>query len=216
MQQHHLTVSRTARYCTLGELSLHTREVWFVCHGYGQLAPYFIKKFECLYDKTRFIVAPEALSRFYLEGFTGRVGATWMTREERQTEINDYVAYLNQLYQTILQGYDPYRLKIHLLGFSQASATVCRWIQHGKPHFDHLVIWAGYFANGIQDVIDPSVLQNKAVSLVYGKQDEFLTQIDLSQYENHIRGAIPHARIVAFEGGHVIQESALLQVAQTI
>ena len=42
MQEHHLSVERTARYYTLGSLD-GPRDVWFVCHGYGQLAARFLK-----------------------------------------------------------------------------------------------------------------------------------------------------------------------------
>ena len=38
----HIKVERTARYFTLGELNEHTEQIWFVCHGYGQLAEYFM------------------------------------------------------------------------------------------------------------------------------------------------------------------------------
>ena len=65
MEKHHLKVSRTARYFTLGELNEQTKNVWFVCHGYGQLAEYFIRNFEAINDGENLIVAPEALSRFY-------------------------------------------------------------------------------------------------------------------------------------------------------
>jgi len=67
MREHHLIVPRSARYFTLGELGPGTRDVWFVCHGYGQLAGRFLRQFEPLMDGTRFVVAPEGLSRFYLE-----------------------------------------------------------------------------------------------------------------------------------------------------
>ena len=40
---HHLRVARTARYYTLGGGGLAPRVVWFVLHGYGQLAGQFIR-----------------------------------------------------------------------------------------------------------------------------------------------------------------------------
>lgn len=212
MQQYQLTVPRTARYCMLGEISDKTQEIWFACHGYGQLAPYFIKKFEAIASETCVVIAPEALSRFYLEGFSGRVGATWMTREERVSEIDDYVHYLNLLYDTALANKDLSTLKINILGFSQGTATVCRWIMNRHVRFDRLVLWAGYFANGITDVIDPQLLTNKEVVLVYGQNDEFLKQIDVAQYETHIRQAIPHVRVISFEGGHTIDTGALRHI----
>src|SRR2546422_10494469 len=48
LQEHHLTVSRTARYFTLGDLSRGVEEVWFACHGYAQLAGRFLEKLRVL------------------------------------------------------------------------------------------------------------------------------------------------------------------------
>ena len=78
MTEHHLAVTRSARYYQLGELSVHTRRVWFVCHGYGQLAAYFSRHFAFLTeaDPTTVVVAPEGLARFYLSVNGGRVGAS--------------------------------------------------------------------------------------------------------------------------------------------
>jgi hypothetical protein len=67
----------------------------------------FIQKFKELASENTLIVAPEALSRFYLNGFSGRVGATWMTKEARDTEILDYLNYLNKLLDTLLMDLNP-------------------------------------------------------------------------------------------------------------
>ena len=101
MQAHAITTARTARCHTAGPEDGPAREVWLVCHGYGQLASRFIRHFAPLADGTRLIVVPEALSRFYLDhpakaGSThARVGASWMTREDREAEIADQVEYLD-------------------------------------------------------------------------------------------------------------------------
>jgi predicted esterase len=212
MQKHQLTIPKTARYVTIGELTDQTENVWFVIHGYGQLAEYFIKKFNILDDGKTVIIAPEALSRFYLKEFSGRVGATWMTREERDSEILDYINYLNLLYDTVLQSTDVNKLKINILGFSQGTATVARWCMNEHIKYDRLILWAGYFGNGIQDVIDPVKLTDKEVVLCYGKEDEFLVKIDIKQYENDIQKVIPHVQIHTFEGGHTIDVDLLLQI----
>jgi predicted esterase len=212
MQKHQLTIPRTARYVTIGEINEQTENVWFVIHGYGQLAEFFIKKFKDLDDGKTVIIAPEALSRFYLKEFSGRVGATWMTREERDSEIMDYINYLNLLYDTVLQNTDVNRLKINILGFSQGTATVARWCMNEHIKYDRLIIWAGYFGNGIQDVIDPKKLTEKEVVLCYGKEDEFLVKIDLNQYENDIQKAIPHVQIHTFDSGHTIDGELLLKI----
>ena len=66
MQEHHLTVPRTARYYTLGEPGPAVRQVWIVCHGYGQLAGRFVRHFEPIEDASRLIVAPEGGRGFYI------------------------------------------------------------------------------------------------------------------------------------------------------
>ena len=96
-----LAVRRTARVAVLGPEGPGVRELWYVLHGYGQLAAPFLEEFRAIDDGTRLIVAPEALSRFY-EGDAksrlhkdARVGASWMTREDREAEIADYLGYLD-------------------------------------------------------------------------------------------------------------------------
>src|SRR5690554_4646496 len=133
-----LSVSKTARYYTAGTLDKKTKTIWFVCHGYGQLAKYFIQNFKVLDNGENFIVAPEALSRFYLQGFSGRVGATWMTKEDRENDIKDYNAYLSTLYKKVMKDIPLENVKINILGFSQGVSTVCRWVVSEKIKFDKL------------------------------------------------------------------------------
>lgn len=209
MQEHHLQVKRTARYFTLGTLNKHTKQIWFVLHGYGQLAQFFIKKFDILNDSQTVIVAPEALSRFYLQGVSGRVGATWMTKEERAYEIDDYIFYLNQLYDTLLEERNLDDIQINMLGFSQGNATLLRWLNNDHVRYDRVVIWAGFFGNGVADVIDPAKLSNVPTTLVYGTQDEYLVQVDLAKYEADLKASIPHLEVVTFEGKHTIDPEVL-------
>src|SRR5437868_14633480 len=141
MHEHHIGVSRTARYFTLGESLRGVAEVWFVCHGYGQLAARFLEKLRVLDDGRRHLVAPEGLSRFYLtESPTERrVGASWMTREDRLHEIDDYVRYLDAVHADLQRP----NARITALGFSQGSATVCRWAALGTARIDRVIVWGG-------------------------------------------------------------------------
>src|SRR5881396_879853 len=134
LQEHHLTVSRTARYFTLGESPRGVEEVWFACHGYAQLAGRFLEKLRVLEDRKRYVVAPEGLSRFYLTESPAerRVGASWMTREDRLHEIDDYVRYLDALYREVLGRVDGPAARVAALGFSQGTATVSRWAALGQ------------------------------------------------------------------------------------
>ena len=96
MAEHKLTVPRTARYYTLGTPSEAIRISGSFAMATGSWARYFLRHFSGLDDGKTVVVAPEALSRFYLNGFSGRVGATWMTKEDRLSEIEDQAYYLNR------------------------------------------------------------------------------------------------------------------------
>src|SRR5213080_3690717 len=175
LQAHHLTVSRTARYFTLGESPRGVEEVWFACHGYAQLAGRFLEKLRVLEDRKRYVVAPEGLSRFYLtESPTERrVGASWMTREDRLHEIDDYVRYLDGVHAELA----PRKARVTALGFSQGTATVCRWVGLGSSRIDRLIVWGGEVPPDL-DLANTRVaerLRGSKLTLVFGSRDQFFT-----------------------------------------
>ncbi len=213
MQEHHLSVNRTARYFTLGSSSRGVAEVWFACHGYGQLAARFLEKLRVLDDGRRYLVAPEGLSRFYLsESPTERrVGATWMTREDRLAEIDDYVAYLDAVCADVFTSLDRVRVTVHALGYSQGASTVSRWAALGKAKIDRLTLWGGEFPPDLDLTVDAVVgrLRAARMTLVYGRSDEFITPKIVETTTARLRQhGIPY-REVPFEGGHELNEAVL-------
>lgn len=214
MQEHHLTIPRTARYFMLGRPSASTREVWFVCHGYGQLASYFLEHFDVLEAEPRVVIAPEGLSRFYLEGVTGRIGASWMTREGRLSEITDSVNYLDTIYAQIFDRLNRAEVKVVILGFSQGAATVCRWVDRGSVKCDKLILWAGIIPGDIDLAEKRELFAKQNLTLVVGSHDEFAKPSVLSEQESRLRQcAIPY-RLISFDGGHHLEESTLKAIAK--
>jgi predicted esterase len=209
-QEQHLTVSRSARYYQLGTLSAATRRVWFVCHGYGQLAEYFIRHFAHLAaaDSDLVVIAPEGLSRFYLQGTNGRIGASWMTREDRLTEIDDYVAYLNQLALSVLPSCHS-QVQITALGFSQGAATVSRWLS--RAHFQpaHLILWAGAFPPDMDFTVATGLLRHLPVTLVCGDEDEFIKPEDLEKQAAFLRNLGVEPQVITFSGKHTLNGPVL-------
>ena len=199
-------MSRVARYFTIGRPD---REVWFVLHGYGQLAARFLRHFEPLDDGARLIVAPEGLSRFYLteDPAERRVGASWMTREDRLAEIEAYVRYLDAVYEELSRTVDRAQAKVTLLGFSQGSATACRWSTMGKARFDRLIIWGGEVPP------DVDLLRALPLSLVYGSRDPYFTPKVVAAIEARLREHGISYDLVPFEGGHEIDGDVLQRVA---
>lgn len=213
--EHHLTVQRTARYYTLGEFTEQTKNIWFCLHGFGQLAQYFSRKFTDFADSQTLIVIPEGLSRSYLNGDYQRVGASWITREDRDHEIHDFLAYLNSLYALILNGRDATEFRITLLGFSQGAATACRWLNAGYIRADRLILWAGYFPSGLTEMIHPAKLTDIDCHYVYGRQDDYFAQInDPDGYLQRLKTEVPALRLTVFEGGHRV-DPAVLKVLLT-
>src|SRR6267378_3261858 len=213
VHEHHLPVSRTARYHTLGAPGPGTREVWVVCHGYGQLASRFLEKLRVLDDGTRYLVAPEGLSRFYLsESPTERrVGASWMTREDRLAEIDDYVPYLDAVYADVFGSLARAQVTLHALGYSQGASTVSRWAAMGNAQIDRLTLWGGEFPPDLDLTLDTVVNRLRAarMALVYGRSDEYITPKVVQTITARLRQhGIPFTEI-PFDGGHELNEAVL-------
>jgi predicted esterase len=212
--EHHLRVTRTARYFTLGAASAATREVWFVLHGYAQLAEHFIRSFRSLDDGRRVIVAPEALSRFYPSGTNGHVGASWMTKVDRLAEIDDYVAYLDALAAETLHDMDRSNVRIVVLGFSQGAATAARWASRGAVGNVHLVLWGGNVASEID--LDSELRAVGELMIVLGSSDEYRSEeIVESERDRLARSSVRH-RWIEYDGTHRIDSRALGVVAEAI
>ena len=209
MTEHHVAVTRNARYYQLGELTAQTQHIWFVLHGYGQLATYFLRHFTPLTeaDPNVVVIAPEALSRFYLSGNSGRVGASWMTREDRLTEIEDYVAYLNQLATPILAAAPG--AQVTVLGFSQGAATVSRWLSRARFRPAHLILWAGAFPDDMDFTVATSLLRGLPVTLVVGDADEYVSATHIQAQLDFLRSLGVEPRFKQFSGRHTIDADTL-------
>lgn len=216
---HSLTVARTATYYQLGEPTAATRELWFVLHGYGQLAEFFIRHFRVLTPddapEHTVVIAPEALNRFYLgdslSHATSRVGATWMTREKRSQEITDYANYLNQVYDRIRPLAPTARVTV--LGFSQGTATASRWLPTLPEPPARLVLWAGAFPEDMEFAAAPALLSG-AIELhtVVGNGDAVVTEESKIRQARFIEahGLRPVAH--TFRGGHTLDAGVLREL----
>ena len=215
MTEHETSFTFSARYYKLGELSADTKQIWFVLHGYGQLGRYFLNKFESIVEKNICVIAPEGLSRFYLETpsqskrKSDRVGATWMTRENREMDIENYIRYLDNVYT---QEIKDRKLPVTVLGFSQGAATASRWVMRGNVKFDRLVLWAGIFPPDMNFESGSAILQSREVIFVYGKRDPFLTAERFKEMEALTAKLKITPKIITFDGEHDIDKGALLDI----
>jgi predicted esterase len=213
MQEHHLTVPCAARFFTLGHPSPSVKQVWFLCHGYGQLAASFLEEFRVLDDGHRYLVAPEGLSRYYTNHASKTVGASWMTREDRLSEIADYVRYLDRLYDYVFSSIRRYDVAVYVLGFSQGAATAARWISLGRAVTERLILWGELLPPDVDLEAAWGKLEDARLTLVVGSEDRYLDRAALLTMEERLFDhEIPY-ETVAYDGGHWIDRDILHSLA---
>ncbi len=218
LHEHHLTVERTARYYTIEPGEEGASEVWFALHGYGQLAERFLRPFEALADGSRLLVAPEALARFYLHPEpnptgAGHVGASWMTREDRLSEIADNVAYLDALARHVFRRVERERVLLRVVGFSQGAFAAARWAAQGTTSVDQLVLWGGSLPPEL-DVRESPNLSRLPVLIVWGRQDRYYDATKAAHDERRLVDAGIACRVMTFDGGHQLNRELLLEIAE--
>ncbi len=217
-REHHLTVPRSARYVVLGEPGPHVRTLWIALHGYGQLAARFARRCGPLASEHALVVVPEALSRFYLDAPAGgshaqaRVGASWMTREDRLAEIGDHVAYLDLLVARLREECDG-EPAVRALGFSQGVATMARWIAFGATTVERAVAWGGLLPEDLDLAQLTERLAGAPLTFVVGDADAHRAVERVRAQAEVARAAGIAARVVTFAGGHVLDAGTLAAVA---
>ena len=224
MRERHIRVARTARYYTLGPADPDLREIWLVCHGYRQLARRFLSRFADLDDGTRLIVAPEGLSRFYLddsEGSHGKkipIGATWMTREDRENEITDYIGLLDAVLDEVAEdsGREINGRKITgltVLGFSQGAHTACRWVAAGEAAVEQLILWGAYLPDDFDLDRGPERLGSTELILVRGLLDHYVSEEAHASQEARLEELGIPFKTITHAGGHELDPAVLRQIA---
>ncbi len=224
IRTHARPTTRTARYAVVGAEPERAAQVWFVLHGYGQLAARFLRPFVGVVADNTCVVAPEALSRFYLESpradgsHLQRIGASWLTREARELEIADAMHWLALVHDEVVDratrgmGAPP---TVNLLGFSQGVATTMRWLSHGGITPAQWVVWAGGLAHDVDVARLRIPLANARVTMVAGTSDHFAT----AEVQAHVRDSLEllgaPVQQLTFAGAHHLDSRVLRDVLGT-
>lgn len=220
-EQRHLQVPRFARYSIMGSLEGDLSEVWIVCHGHGQLARRFLSRFLPLERSDRLFIAPEALSRYYLSPPVAGphapgtpVGASWMTSEDREFEIQDYVNYLDLLHDEIFSVVDRSKVRLWVLGFSQGVATVARWVARGNVDPDRVVLYAGVLPPELDVESAARLARRSPLTIALGTSDDFASPELIAAQEARLQElGVPHTTI-RFDGGHEVIPEVLKRLTE--
>lgn len=211
MKEHHTHIQLKAPYFTLNELTDKTKKVWLVCHGYGQLARFFHRKFKVLDAEENFMIFPQGLSRFYLPGHQ-RVGATWMTKEDRLTEIENQYTYLDQVLRDEL-GEDLNGYQFHFFGFSQGVATIMRYLVYSQLPVKQLTLWAGGMPPELTRKDFEFLPADATVQLLLGDEDQYYSSQAYEEHVNKAKELMGNAvQFTIFSGGHEIVSEVLQQI----
>lgn len=200
-------VPRTARYFLL---NAHQQREWVMAvHGYGQSARVFMEEVRPALSPGQGLIAPEGLSRFYRRGFEGEVVASWMTCEDRLSEIQDHCRFLDQVVEEMAISNPGECLRV--LAFSQGVATVTRWLAQREEPVRQLILWTGTIPNDGT----PSGMHGKvkgSVHLVYGSEDPLLPPDRNLTVQNDLERIGAPVLIHHFPGGHHLDQALLSEL----
>lgn len=213
LKEHHIPVTRTARYYTLGEFTDSTKDIWIFIHGNRQLAGKFISEFKELTDVGSLLYAPEGLMRLYIKGDFGDVGASWMTKEDRESDIKDYVNYLDRLFFDEIEPKAKLnKIKINALGFSQGSATLSRWLTLGKAKIDKAVFWCGSLAHDVDYSQYPNFKQTE-IHQVFAAKDPYCKNDFPESQMQLLKNSGIQPKSYIFDGGHEISVNLMRETS---
>jgi predicted esterase len=177
-------------------------KLFYVLHGYGQLAKFFIRKFSPALEKGYTIVAPEGLHRFYLEGTSGRVGASWMTKENREQDIQNYLKYLDAVHAKLTA--EKEWEEIVVLGFSQGVATAFRWLAESDIKPSKFLICSGLVPPDVDLNIKKDIFDPIKMSYFSGVNDPYRTEDSVKEFYDAVASSKLEMELVNFEGIHEV------------
>ena len=211
-----ISISKTGKYSQIGKCSKKINNVWIVLHGYGMLSEYFVKKFECIINETTLVIAPEATNRFYLGNNYNRVGASWMTKLDREQEISDNILFLDKLFSIIKKEIGHDNFKLNTLGFSQGGPALVRWLMSNKLNTNSLILWGSDIPK------DSLVIENKSrwnsmnLKIVIGKNDEYINEEKKQEFVGVVKSYGLKYDLIEYEGSHKIIEEELKKIANSL
>lgn len=204
-----IKTEKLTRYYHLGKIGDRIKTLWIVFHGYGQLAGEFISNFKEIQNDETLIIAPEALNKFYLRGFYGKVGAAWMTTEDRKNEISDYVFTINKIYKEISQSLNIADIKINILGFSQGTHTAVRWLDFTETKIDKLLLWSGTFPHDCSYIEKKEYWSKIKTQIILGDHDRLLSEKKINSEFEFMSSQKLNYQIINYKGGHSLDSYKL-------
>ena len=144
------------------------------------------------------------------------MGASWMTREDREQEIADYVDYLDD----VVTWAGPGVARLRVLGFSQGVHTAARWVGLGEAFQGpevrgrtRFILWGASLPGDLSDDSVARLGSLEGVTLVRGEDDDLRNADAEGREEERLRGADVDFEVRTHPGGHRIDGALLVRLA---
>lgn len=194
-------------YATLNTPSESTEYVWFLFHGIGYLSRYFLRYFADFPPSKHYFIAPQAPSKYYLNGEYKHVGASWLTRENTAVDKANVMAYLDSVWAA---EPIPEHCKLIFLGYSQGVSIATRYVAYKKLRPHQLILYAGGLPDELQKEDFEHLDESTRIVFVYGKQDTYLNPERMTRESEKLEILFSRkAQLYPFEGGHVLKKELL-------
>lgn len=217
MTEHQVSYIHTNSYSTLNTPTSTTKNVWFVFHGMGYLTKYFINYFKGLNPVENYIIAPQAPSKYYQDKRFKYVGASWLTKENTDTEKENVFSYLDAVWQAEQEKFKNQSVRLYFMGYSQGVSIVTRWMASRKLCCDYLLLHSGAIPQELNSSSFSFLPSSTKVTYLYGNNDEYITEA--RKTEQQLKGDAlfgDRLQVEVFEGTHEVNVPFIEKIGDTV
>lgn len=205
LEDKEISYTTTNSYSTLNTLTDKTKNVWFVCHGMGYLSRYFLRYFDELDTNENYIIAPQAQSKYYIPPTFKHVGASWLTKENTIKETENVMRYFDSVFEA---EKIPKHVNLIVLGYSQGVSVALRYIAKRQLQCSQIIALSGGIPKEL--VANDFKFLNAKVSLIYGKNDEYMDEDRMLYEKNRAFELFGNSiTITAFDGKHEVKKEII-------
>jgi len=183
---------------------------FIVLHGYGMNVNRFYRSIDMIVENGHSLVVPEALSRYYNTGASGKVVASWMTSDERSDDILDNHNYLRELIDRLkAEGAFDDIEQMFLVGYSQGAATAARFAFMEHSSIDYLILWGSDLPTDLSEDILRSNRNSLKVHFIVGDSDEYVKIENVTESMAKLSKLDVSTDMYIYNGRHKVTEVAL-------
>jgi predicted esterase len=193
-----LPVQTHGRYLVVPPASTSPAPILVGFHGYGESADTHLERLRATGGSERWVVVSiQGLHRFYNRR-ADEVVASWMTRQDRELEIADNIAYVSAVLDAVSDTWQTTR-SIVFAGFSQGVAMAFRAAVNASRGGVAVIAVGG----DIPPEIDSRALGRVSAALVCrGSSDEWYSPSKFTDDLRRLQASGIEVRPLEFQGGH--------------